>query len=104
MNAESFSQADPTTNTPLLFQLGTVVTTPGALDLLVRAGMNATAYLARHQTGDFGTLSSPDLQANQMAITYASRILSAYDVGGERLWMITEADRCSTTLLLPSEY
>jgi len=104
MNAKSLSQASPNAGAKPLFSLGLVVATPGALDLLDRAGINATAYLARHQTGDFGTLSPPELHENHVAITYGSRILSAYDVGRERLWVITEADRSSTTLLLPSEY
>ena len=104
MNAKPFSQANSCAGTTPLFQLGAVVATPGALDLLDRAGVNATTYLTRHQTGDFGMLSPPDLHENQVAITYGGRILSAYDVGPDRLWVITEADRSSTTLLLPSEY
>jgi hypothetical protein len=104
MKAKSSSQTNLDSDTKPLFQIGVVVATPGALDLLDRAGINATVYLTRHQTGDFGTLSPPDLHENHVAITYGSRILSAYDVGGERLWVITEADRSSTTLLLPSEY
>lgn len=104
MNAKSLSQASSNTTVKSLFSLGLVVATPGALDLLDRDGMNASAYLTRHQTGDFGTLSPPDLHENHVAINYGSRILSAYDVGRERLWVITEADRSSTTLLLPSEY
>lgn len=104
MNAKSLSQASPNADPKPLFGLGLVVATPGALNLLDRAGINATAYLARHQTGDFGTLSPPDLHENHVAITYGSRILSAYDVGRERLWVITEADGSVTTILLPSEY
>lgn len=104
MNAKSLSQTNSSTDTTPLFQLGAVVATPGALDLLDRAGMSATAYLTRHQTGDFGTLSPPDLHENHVAISCGHRIFSAYDIGRERLWVITEADRSSTTLLLPSEY
>lgn len=87
-----------------LFSLGAVVATPGALDLLDRAGINATAYLNRHQCGDFGTISPHDFQENRFAVNRRLRILSAYDIGKERLWLITEADRSVTTLLLPSEY
>lgn len=87
-----------------LFPLGAVVATPGALDLLDRNGINATTYLARHQCGDFGTICPDDAQENMFAVIRRLRILSAYDVGTERLWIITEADRSSTTLLLPSEY
>jgi hypothetical protein len=89
-----------------LFSLGAVVATPGALDLLDRAGINATPFLARHQYGDFGTLCADDIRENQLAIARGSRILSAYEIGddGERLWIITEACRSVTTLLLPREY
>lgn len=72
MNAKSFSQASPDADAKPLFSLGLVVATRGALALLDRAGINATAYLARHQTGDFGTLSPPDLHENHVAITYES--------------------------------
>lgn len=70
MNAKFLSQTNASTGTTPLFQRGAVVATPGALDLFDRAGMNATAYLTRHQTGDFGTLSPPDLHENHVAITY----------------------------------
>ena len=87
-----------------LFALGTMVATPGALDLLDRAGTNASTYLARHQSGDFGSICSEDEQANRVAILHGFRILSAYNISDEKLWVITEADRSATTLLLPSEY
>ena len=92
-----------THRTPL-FPLGTTVATPGALDLLDRAGANASTYLARHQSGDFGMICSEDEQANHVAILQGGRILSAYNISGEKLWVITEAGRSVTTLLLPSEY
>ena len=87
-----------------LFSLGAVVATPGALDLLDRAGINATPFLARHQYGDFGTLDADDIRENQLSIERGSRILSAYEINGERIWIITEADRSVTTMLLPREY
>jgi hypothetical protein len=88
-----------------LFPLGSVVATPGALDLLDRSGINAASLLARHQSGDFGVVCVEDIYENTFAIEHDSgRVLSAYVVGNERLWIITEADRSSTTLLLPSEY
>jgi hypothetical protein len=93
-----------TLNASPLFPLGAVVATRGALDLLDRAGINATAYLTRHQRGDFGTLAPSDIQENHFAVNRRLRIFSAYDVGSERLWIITEADRSVTTLLLPEDY
>ena len=88
----------------VLFPLGTVGATPGALDLLDRTGTNAAIFLDRHQRGDFGTVGADDAQANKDAIEEGTRILSSYTLGGERLWVITEADRASTVLLLPEEY
>lgn len=100
---KSTPRSETTTPQPLL-SLGAIVATGGALDLLDRNGINATTYLTRHQCGDFGTICPDDAQENMTAIKYRLRVLSAYDVGTERLWVITEADRSSTTLLLPSEY
>ena len=91
-------------NGTLLFPMGTVGATPGALDLLDRNGTNAAVFLERHQYGDFGTVGADDVGANMAAIDDGNRVLSAYTVGGERLWIITEADRASTVLLLPEEY
>ena len=76
-----------------LFRLGNVVATPGALELLGRTGTDAAAVLARHQRGDFGTVDAEDVQSNKNAILNGGRILSAYVLGGERLWIITDADR-----------
>lgn len=87
-----------------LFRLGNILATPGALDLLDRTGTNAATVLARHQRGDFGTVNVDDAQANKEAAATGCRIMSAYLFGNERLWIITEADRSSTTLLLPEEY
>ena len=97
-------QNDDRVSTTRLFSLGAVVATPGALDLLDRVGINATVYLDRHQCGDFGTISPQDVQENRFAVNRRLRIFSAYDIGKERLWLITEAGRTVTTLLLPSEY
>jgi hypothetical protein len=88
-----------------LFPAGRTVATPGALTLLDHAGINASALLARHQRGDFGDIDEADRIANANAIRHHARILSAYVLGsGIRIWIITEADRSATTLLLPEEY
>jgi hypothetical protein len=86
------------------FALGTTVATPGALDLLDRSGINASSILTRHQYGDFGSICAEDAQSNLDAMAHGLRVFSAYDIGQARLWVITEADRSVTTLLLPSEY
>jgi hypothetical protein len=84
--------------------LGKVVATPGALNLLMDAGEDAFHYLARHATGDWGELCSFDRRQNERALREGARVLSSYPVGGERVWVITEADRSVTTILLPKEY
>lgn len=103
-NEASNKQQLRTRKGTVLFPLGNVGATPGALDLLDRTGTNAAIFLDRHQCGDFGTVGVEDAQANMTAIEEGARILSSYTIGGERLWIITEADRSSTTLLLPEEY
>lgn len=89
-----------------LFDLGRVVATPGAMDLLVCAGENSARLLERHASGDWGEIPPEDARENERSLKYGFRIVSSYPVGGdgERVWVITEADRSSTCLLLPSEY
>jgi len=84
--------------------LGRVVATPGALKLLSETGEDVFGYLARHATGDWGELCAFDRRQNQKALRTGERVLSSYPVGGERVWIITEADRSVTTILLPEEY
>lgn len=87
-----------------LFRLGGVYATPGALDLLRSNTLTPYAFLHRHQTGDWGELDAEDVEANRTALHHGTRLLSSYPIGNQRLWIITEADRSSTTLLLPEEY
>ena len=88
-----------------LFFLGQVVATPGALDLLDRTGTNASDLLHRHQSGDWGGVPDEDAAENLRSIEAGCRILSSYLLNdAERIWIITEADRSATTLLLPDEY
>ncbi len=87
-----------------MFPLGQVVATPGALDALAAAGVTPTALLARHAAGDWGDVPPEDAAENERSVARGFRIISSYPVGDERMWIITEADRSATTLLLPSEY
>lgn len=88
-----------------LFPLGMTVMTPGAGALLAAAGVSARNMIERHQSGDWGELMPDDCSVNDDAVRSGSQILSAYKLGeSQRLWIITEADRSVTTLLLPSEY
>lgn len=88
-----------------LFDLGQTVATPGAMECLQKAKVSPKELLDRHISGDFGDLSDDDRQANLDAIDDEARILSVYPLeSGETVWIITEADRSSTCLLLPDEY
>jgi hypothetical protein len=90
---------------PSLFPLGQIVATPGALAALQEAGQEAREFLSRHARGDWGHLTDDDWKENNFSVTRSLRLLSAYRLTtGETLWIITEADRSVTTLLLPSEY
>jgi hypothetical protein len=88
--------------TPL--PLGKVVATPGALKLLSEMGKDPFGYIARHATGDWGELCAFDRRQNEIALHEGYRVLSSYDIPAGRLWIITEADRSATTILLPEEY
>ena len=69
-----------------------------------QAGMGALPLLAPHQSGDWGQVDAEDWKANEEAIEYGWRLLSVYEVGNAKVWIITEADRSATTILLPEEY
>ena len=88
-----------------LFPLGQIVATPGALAALERAKQPPTCFLARHAIGDWGELEATDVAENRYSLIHGFRLLSSYRTdAGEKLWIITEADRSATTLLLPEEY
>ena len=84
--------------------LGKVLAAPGALKLLRDAGEDPSGYLARHASGDWGELDAHDRRANERSLERGWRVLSSYTVGEGRVWVITEADRSVTTILLPDEY
>ena len=88
-----------------LFPLGRVLATPGALDAMTRANQTADEFLRRHIAGDWGELDAHDLAENLYSLKHGFRILSSYRTNaGTVVWVITEADRASTTILLPQEY
>jgi hypothetical protein len=84
--------------------LGKVVATPGALKLLLEAGEDPLRFLARHASGDWGELCEFDRRQNQIALREGLRVFSSYETTAGRWWIITEADRSVTTILLPDEY
>lgn len=91
-----------------LFRLGACVATAGAARLLGEGGgdwrFNAAPLLARHQDGDWGEVSTEDARENELSVREGFRVVSSYWVGGSTVWIVTEADRSSTCILLPEEY
>jgi hypothetical protein len=95
----------PLTAPKPLFALGQVVATPGALAAMTELDFSPLDLIHRHVTGDWGDLGTEDQQQNLLAIRSGLRILSSYKLSpSTKIWIITEADRSSTTLLLSNEY
>ena len=87
------------------FALGQTYVTPGAEEALMIAGQTGIEFLRRHMSCDFGEISDEDVRENEFSLKEGFRLLSAYRTAkGQKLWIITEADRSATTILLPSEY
>ena len=84
--------------------LGRIGATPGALQVLTEAGEDLRLLLARHASGDWGELDEDDRRENKLSLNHGWRVLISYSVGGNTVWVITEADRSVTTILLPEEY
>ena len=90
---------------PAKFSPGHIVSTPGALDAMNGCEDTPLPYLARHLRGDWGDVSAGDKKANDFDLTHGGRLLSAYTLKDDtKIWIITEADRSSTCILLPEEY
>ncbi len=88
-----------------LFELGKTVATPAALEAMQDVDINPSELLKRHVTGDFGDICDEDEGLNDTAIKEGTRILSVYKVTNQlTIWIITEADRSSTCILLPDGY
>jgi len=87
------------------FRMGQPVLTLAAQSALEQIGVSPTALLARHLHGDWGELDAADIPSNELARLIHRRLLSSYVIpGGGRVWIITEADRSVTTILLPGDY
>ena len=88
-----------------IFPLGQLVATLGAITLLRSLALSPMDFVARHANGDWGEIDDHDRLANRASLKDGSRLFSSYALGAEhRLWIITEADRSATTLLMPQEY
>jgi hypothetical protein len=87
------------------FQLGRIAATPGALAAMEEAGISPASLLERHLNGDWGNICTQDKEENELSLREGYRLLSAYILStGQKIWIITEADRSATTFLLPCEY
>lgn len=87
------------------FSPGQVLATPGALAAMEECECSPLTLLSRHLGGDWGSVPTEDAEANNDALKYGDRLLSSYVIAPNvTIWLITEADRSSTTALLPSEY
>ena len=89
-------------NLPL--RIGPIYATIGADALLEEHDMHYLSLIQRHQKGDWGDAGLIDWRSNNQALMYGTRILSVYSVGERKVWVLTEADRSQTTILLPDEY
>jgi hypothetical protein len=93
----------PATPEKTLFPLGALVITSAAAEELPR--VDVAHAINRHAAGLWGDLSEKDRVANETALKHGGRILSAYgSTNGITFWVITEADRSATTVLLPADY
>ena len=87
-----------------LFPLGAVYPTRKVLEALAKTKMHQHELLRRHMAGDWGDLPEADKQANLCALQQGKPVYSRYTLAtGEVLWVFTEGDRSSTTLLLDQE-
>jgi hypothetical protein len=85
------------------FSIGFLCSTLGAMEELEPDEM--TKMLQRHAGCDWGNCCPHDQRANDEALETGARLFSVYrSRSGAKIWVITEADRSSTTVLLPSEY
>jgi hypothetical protein len=89
---------------PPLFTLGRIIATPAARETLGELNHSSLDLLRRHMSGDWTEMDVEDQQANREAMVEGDRVFSAYTIQGIKFWVITEADRSATTILLPSEY
>jgi hypothetical protein len=90
---------------PPPFELGALAATPGAARATTTAGVRLVDLALRHLSGDWGDLTEDDKAANDRALVDGGRLLSAYRLdSGDDIWILTEADRATTTILLTGEY
>jgi hypothetical protein len=85
--------------------MGHIVATPGALAALEQSGERPDEFLSRHASGDWADLCEGAIRENEFSLEQGFRLVSSHSLpNGTVIWVVTEADRSSTTILLPSEY
>lgn len=87
-----------------VFDLGQVVITRAAIEFCEDNAVDAVDLVRRHARGDWGQLTAEDVEANVTAVRHGLRVFSSYPFPAGKVWVITEADRSSTCVLLPDDY
>jgi hypothetical protein len=104
-NELTIANNSKTTPASVRFPLGHLFMTPGAIAALEDTGQSPQEFISRHARLEQGELSAADYKENLFSVDKYLRIISAFKTTqGIKLWVITEADRSVTTILLPSEY
>lgn len=97
------ARLDVLTQLPDVLSLGTCFITPGAVAMMTAEEMRRV--LDAQRAGMWGNEDPEGREANDAAIMFGNRVVSVFGTeAGVRVWVITEADRSSTTILLPEEY
>ena len=105
MHSEVTTTTTANTTQPVSFPLGQLLLTQGAIEALEEAGQSAQEFTSRHARLEQGELSAEDFRENLFSVSSPLRIFSAFKTAnGVKIWVISEADRSATTMLLPSEY
>ncbi len=105
MQSKVTTPTTDTTTSAVRFPLGRTFITPGAMEALEEAGQMPQDFLHRHSRLEQEELCDDDYKENLFSVDKPLRIFSAFKMAdGVKIWLITEADRASTTLLLPEEY
>ena len=91
-----------------MFELGRIVATPNVLDTLAGHGKTPAEFIARYAAGDWSELCPEDAAENRLSVERGFRIFSSHAIDPaqpeRKVWVITEADRSSSCVLLPEEY
>jgi hypothetical protein len=104
MNRSDFAlRAAVATDRRALFPLGEVSTTRAAFDRLRALGLDPSDLIARHQAGDWGDIDDADVAMNEESLHEKQRFFSSYEIEEERFWVLTTANRSSTTVFLPGD-